>query len=231
MNIIKKIISAAVSAVFAISVVPFCVTAADTEEHILFEGSATAEFQKWGDDWNAAVSLGNDQFEVDEFTKPFTIQVDYESSAEPILVMFSWTGGPSWVQMAPTYSSNGTAFFKYDLIESEYGSDFSTLNGINIMPSPSEDGLTVKKVSYVYETEDNTDITLNYDGLSGDIINDINAGWNLGNTLDSYGDWITQYSAGKPEDFETAWGSPVTTEKMIKSVKDAGFNAVRVPVT
>ncbi len=231
MNIIKKIISATVSVVFAIFVVPFCVTAADEEEHILFEGSATAEFQKWGDDWNAVVSLGNNQFQVDEFTKPFTIQVDYESSAEPILVMFSWTGGPSWAQMTPTYSSNGTAFFKYDLIESEYGSDFSTLNGINIMPSPSEDGLTVKKVSYFYETEGSTDITLNYEGLSGDIINEIRAGWNLGNTLDSYGDWITQYTDGKPEYFETAWGSPVTTEKMIQSVKDAGFNAVRVPVT
>lgn len=231
MHIIKKLISAAVSAVLAISAVPFCVTAADTEEHIIFEGSATSEFKQWGDDWNAAVSLGNDQFHVSDFTEPFTIQVDYESSAEPILVMFSWTGGPTWVQMTPTYSSNGTAYFKYDLISSEYGDDFSLLNGINIMPSPSEDGLTVKKVSYVYETNENTEVELNYNGLSGEIINAINAGWNLGNTLDSNGDWITQYSAGTPKDFETAWGNPQTTKQMIDSVKEAGFNAVRVPVT
>lgn len=231
MRIIKKFISATLSAVMAISVVPFCVTADDKEEHILFEGSAKAEFRQWGDDWNSAVSLGNDQFNVSDFTEPFTIQVDYESSSEPILVMLSWTGGPSWVQMTPTYSSDGTAYFKYDLISSEYGTDFSTLNGINIMPAPSDDGLTVKKVSYIYETADNTKIELNYKGLSGEIINNINAGWNLGNTLDSNGDWITQYSAGKPEDFETAWGNPQTTKHMIDSVKEAGFNAVRVPVT
>ncbi len=133
--------------------------------------------------------------------------------------------------MTPTYSSNGTAYFKYDLISSEYGEDFSLLNGINIMPSPSEDGLTVTKVSYTYETNDDTEIELNYNGLSGEIINNINAGWNLGNTLDSNGDWITQYSEGTPKDFETAWGNPQTTKQMIDSVKEAGFNAVRVPVT
>lgn len=231
MRIIKKFILAAVSAALAISAVPLCVTAADTEEHIIFEGSATAEFKQWGDDWNSAVSLGNDQFNVSDFTEPFTIQVDYESSAEPVLVMFSWTGGPSWVQMTPTYSSNGTSYFKYDLISTEYGTDFSTLNGINIMPTPSDDGLTVKKVSYTYETDENTKIELNYKGLSGEIINDINAGWNLGNTLDSNGDWITQYSPGTPKDFETAWGNPQTAKNMIDSVKNAGFNAVRVPVT
>lgn len=231
MHIIKKFISAAVSAVLAISAVPFYVTAAGAEEHILFEGSATSEFKQWGDDWNAAVSLGNDQFQVSNFTEPFTIQIDYESSAEPILVMLSWTGGPAWVQMTPTYSSNGTAYFKYDLISSGYGEDFSLLNGINIMPSPSEDGLTVTKVSYTYETNDDTEIELNYNGLSGEIINNINAGWNLGNTLDSNGDWITQYSEGTPKDFETAWGNPQTTKQMIDSVKEAGFNAVRVPVT
>lgn len=68
-------------------------------------------------------------------------------------------------------------------------------------------------------------------GLSESIVQDIDVGWNLGNTLDSYGDWITQYTDGKPEKFETAWGNPVTTEKMILAVKAAGFNAVRVPVT
>jgi len=228
---LKKLLSAAVSAVMLITVIPFCAVSADTGEHVIFEGETHADFLKWGDDWNSAVSLGNNQFDVSAFTEPFTIQVEYESSAEPVLVMFSWTGGPSWVQMTPTYSSNGTAYFKYDLISTEYGEDFSSLNGINIMPTPSEDGLTVTKVSYVYETEESTEITLNYSGLSGEIINGINAGWNLGNSFDSYGDWITQYSAGNPSDFETAWGNPVTTKAMIESVKAAGLNAVRVPVT
>lgn len=42
-------------------------------------------------------------------------------------------------------------------------------------------------------------------------------GWNLGNSLDAIGG-------------ETAWGNPVVTEKLIKSVKAAGFNTIRIPV-
>lgn len=41
-------------------------------------------------------------------------------------------------------------------------------------------------------------------------------GWNLGNTLEAIG-------------HETWWGNPITTEAIIKGVKDAGFNAVRIP--
>ena len=57
------------------------------------------------------------------------------------------------------------------------------------------------------------------------------AGWNLGNTLDSCGEWIGLYTKGLPSDYETAWGNPVTQKKMITAVKKAGFNSVRVPVT
>lgn len=59
----------------------------------------------------------------------------------------------------------------------------------------------------------------------------IKVGWNLGNTLDSTGDWIGKYSDGKPVRYETAWGNPVTTPELITAVKNAGFNAIRVPVT
>lgn len=52
-------------------------------------------------------------------------------------------------------------------------------------------------------------------------------GWNVGNSLDSAGNISgTQASA-----FETAWGNPVITPELIKAIKDAGFGAVRVPVT
>lgn len=61
-------------------------------------------------------------------------------------------------------------------------------------------------------------------------------GWNLGNTLDSNsGDldnmWIEQWSQRRPSDYETAWGQPVTKPELFRLFKDAGFNAVRVPVT
>lgn len=61
-------------------------------------------------------------------------------------------------------------------------------------------------------------------------------GWNLGNTLDSNsGDtlnmWIEHWTNRTPSDYETAWGQPVTKASLMKLFKDAGFNAIRVPVT
>ena len=61
-------------------------------------------------------------------------------------------------------------------------------------------------------------------------------GWNLGNTLDSNsGDtlnmWIEHWTDRTPADYEKAWGQPVTKPALMKMFKDAGFNAIRVPVT
>lgn len=61
-------------------------------------------------------------------------------------------------------------------------------------------------------------------------------GWNLGNTLDSNsGDvnhmWIEAWSGRTTKDYETAWGQPVTTRELIHMFKEAGFGAIRVPVT
>jgi len=61
-------------------------------------------------------------------------------------------------------------------------------------------------------------------------------GWNLGNTLDSNsGDvdnmWIEKWTSRKPSDYEKAWGQPITKPELMKMFKDAGFNAIRVPVT
>ena len=61
-------------------------------------------------------------------------------------------------------------------------------------------------------------------------------GWNLGNTLDSNSGeatnmWIEAYSSRTPKDYETAWGQPQATKALIHMFKEAGFNAIRVPVT
>lgn len=59
-------------------------------------------------------------------------------------------------------------------------------------------------------------------------IKNIKAGWNLGNTLDCAGKTDGDYSVSK---YETLWHSPIITREMITAVKDAGFSAVRFPVT
>lgn len=50
------------------------------------------------------------------------------------------------------------------------------------------------------------------------VITKMRVGWNLGNSLDSVGG-------------ETKWGNPMVTPELIQAVADAGFGAVRVPVT
>lgn len=61
-----------------------------------------------------------------------------------------------------------------------------------------------------------------------DVVDDMGAGWNLGNSLDAY-----SYSLGyvTPEKTEKLWGNPVTTKKLIDTVADAGFRSIRIPVT
>ncbi len=61
------------------------------------------------------------------------------------------------------------------------------------------------------------------DGL--DFVKQLKLGWNLGNALDADANYQNEEAS------ETAWGSPVITEEMILSVKNAGFNTVRIPVT
>lgn len=58
-----------------------------------------------------------------------------------------------------------------------------------------------------------------------EIVSQIKIGWNLGNTLESYDTGSTGLQT------ETGWGNPKTTGDIVKSVKAAGFNAIRIPVT
>ncbi len=61
-------------------------------------------------------------------------------------------------------------------------------------------------------------------------------GWNLGNTLDTHSGsidnmWIEAWTSRTPRDYETGWGQPQTTRALIHMFKEAGFGAIRVPVT
>lgn len=60
-------------------------------------------------------------------------------------------------------------------------------------------------------------------------------GWNLGNQFESV-QWpwdpeSMQIDLGDNHmKAETGWGNPTVTKKVIKAIKDAGFNAVRIPI-
>jgi len=70
----------------------------------------------------------------------------------------------------------------------------------------------------------------NGDITAEELVSGIKIGWNLGNTLDATGlTWLG--SNPSVSRMETAWGNPVTTKANITAIKNAGFNAVRIPVS
>jgi len=61
-----------------------------------------------------------------------------------------------------------------------------------------------------------------------DAVKNMGVGWNLGNTLDAN---KTDETWTTTEQHETRWGQPVTTFELMKMMNDAGFTAIRVPIT
>ena len=59
------------------------------------------------------------------------------------------------------------------------------------------------------------------------MIQDMKAGWNLGNTFDAFDcSWLQNGL-----DYETGWCGVRTTEKLIDGLKAAGFRTLRIPVS
>lgn len=90
------------------------------------------------------------------------------------------------------------------------------LTGVN----PGEAGSKLDEYMAAQETANSGALTSPVDPveLCGRII----VGWNLGNSLDATGSGMSS---------ETSWGNPKTTKELILKVKEAGFDAVRIPTT
>lgn len=68
-----------------------------------------------------------------------------------------------------------------------------------------------------------------------ELVQDMGIGINLGNTFEAcpdwyQEDWIAKWSEGRPQDYETAWGSPVITKEIIEGIAKEGFGVLRIPV-
>ncbi len=60
-----------------------------------------------------------------------------------------------------------------------------------------------------------------------ELVREMGVGINLGNTLEACGSWIND---SNPLNYETAWGSPVLTKKMVQGYVKEGFGVLRIPV-
>ena len=64
---------------------------------------------------------------------------------------------------------------------------------------------------------------------SFEAIANMGVGWNLGNTLESV--WTGDTDGRDWRKWETGWGQAVTTPELMTMMKEAGFGAIRVPVS
>ena len=60
------------------------------------------------------------------------------------------------------------------------------------------------------------------------LMKDMKCGWNLGNTFDAYSDYTTHASGIA---MESSWVGVKTSHELIKTIKEAGFNSIRIPVS
>ena len=94
------------------------------------------------------------------------------------------------------------------------------VNTVSSIPEPTKNETSKEEsLSYSAKSPDGSFRT------SSEIVDSIKVGWNLGNSLEPFN------YASITSDAELAWGNPKTTKEMIKSAKDKGFNAIRIPVT
>ncbi|MDO5294328.1 MAG: cellulase family glycosylhydrolase [bacterium] len=85
------------------------------------------------------------------------------------------------------------------------------------------DSLEQVKANLVLKTSEETATPRPFKELSvDDMVADMGAGWNLGNTMDGHTGLVPN---------ETLWQNDKTTKKFIKSLHDQGFNTIRIPTT
>ena len=159
--------------------------------------------------WNIEVS----GLDVHQFTKPIVaVTVEYGTI----------TNGPIYPQ-AEVLKADGTP------IKANYPqvSEAGEVTYLTHIPQSTKaitlayDTCTVKKVE-VYDEDESVATTV--DDLTNDnIIENMGAGWSLGNALDS----VTPDGATD----ETAYGNPEVNKRLFKLVAAEGIKTVRVPVT
>ncbi len=180
---------------------------------------------------------------VPEGNKPEVITFDLSAAGN----IEKFNGAFGFESSGGSYTSNGVAMFtegtnlKLTWFVPDDVKSIDQTNGEYILnywwskqPEITLDSVTVKysskdSVSMAETISEETPADVSAESMgfrsSKEIADAIKIGWNLGNTLDCY-------NTGKTGiDTETGWGNLKTTPEMINSVKNAGFNAVRIPVT
>ena len=98
------------------------------------------------------------------------------------------------------------------------------------------DNKTLKISILALSTAAITSINAQITETATEAVQNMGVGWNLGNTLDANGQNVTDvtkdnYWGAQGLESETYWGQSITTPTVFEMMKNAGFGAIRIPVT
>ena len=118
------------------------------------------------------------------------------------------------------FQGNNTMIILNDYLPSDQNEKIDYIHNITQVIAD----ITLTDYEFIAAEEEGPEFPDNYTypttmrGLSAmELVEDMEVGWNLGNTLEAEGG-------------ETNWGNPKTKRKMIDLLKTAGFSTIRIPV-
>jgi endoglucanase len=130
---------------------------------------------------------------------------------------WSVSNAASWLQLNKTAGNSGSSTIQLTAGSNGTGARRSTVLTVN-----AENGqarrVTVSQAAGLYPSYNTSPKAPDSAGMSTavQLAAKFKLGWNIGNTLEAIGG-------------ETAWGNPQITESYVKSVKQLGFTAIRIP--
>lgn len=172
---------------------------------------------------NSSVStaeLSGIGFKATSGDKKVTLSWKSVSGAEKYDIYWKRSSSEEWKKAGNTKKTSVTVSglnndISYDFKISVDGKDSDVLT---LSPSASGTKTVYAPVPESYTCES-----------AADAVKKMGAGYNIGNTFDSRGTWL---SANAPvSQHETAWGNPQVTKKFVDSLADLGFDSIRLPVT
>ena len=122
-----------------------------------------------------------------------------------------------WLQLSQSSGNSGSSTIKLTAASNGTGASRSVSLAVN-----SENGqarkIMVSQDATMYPSYNTSPKTADSTGMSNavQLAAKFKLGWNIGNTLEAIGG-------------ETAWGNPLITESYVKTVKQLGFTAIRIP--
>jgi len=160
-----------------------------------------------------------------------------DNSASTQVVSFEATGdwriisSEDWCTMSPTQGRSSIKAASIAIAENTTTEERTATITLQLISNTSVTAsLTVKqpgKTTTEPNPKEDENIPDAVKSSATELVGKIIVGWNLGNTMES-GIWDGW--KGNDLDIETNWGNPKTTKAMITAIKNAGFNAVRIPV-